>query len=155
MKQKIKKPKKVKNKLTPNHSGVLLEEMNSNLKLILEDHTGLNKKIEGLDKKIDTKFDDLREEMNFKFKKVNSNFKAIFEFQKETDNNFKTVFEYLSQIDGELKLIRTEMALIKSELKRKADLNYFRDYFKNLEKRIKELEINYTELHSLVLQKHG
>ena len=74
MRQKIKKNiKKNKNELTPNHSGVLLEEMNSNLKLILEDHTGLNKKI-----------NNLREEMNFKFDEVNS--------------NFKTVFEYLSQV---------------------------------------------------------
>lgn len=36
MKQKIKKTKKIKNKLTPNEFGVILEEMNSNIKLILE-----------------------------------------------------------------------------------------------------------------------
>ena len=140
MKQKIKKIKKIKSKLTSDYNEVLLEEMNSNLKLILEDHTGLNRKIDGLDKKIDKnhkEFQEFRKEVNFKFDAVNNRLDGI-------DSNFKTVFKFLSQIDNELKSI-------KKELKNKADLTFL----KTLEKRIKKLEINYAELHSLILQRCG
>ena len=123
--------------MTPDHSEVLLEEMNSNLKLILEDHTGLNKKIDENHKE----FQEFRKENQDSFQKV-------FKFRKETEDSFKTVFKYLFKIDDEIQSIKSKLNQIKSELKNKADLALL----KTLEKIIKKLEINYTELHSLILQ---
>ena len=142
MKKKTRNTNKSKSSLSENEFGVILEEMNSKIDLILEGHAGL-------DRKIDKKIDDLREEMNFRFQEVNLRFDGIDkmldgidERLDGIDSNFKTVFKFLSQIDNELKQI-------KSELKNKADLTFL----KTLEKRIKKLEINYTELHSLILQR--
>ena len=131
----IKKSKRVKKNSTQNHSGVLLEEMNSNLKLVLEGHAGLDKKIDGLRGEMNSKFDGLRGEMNLKFDKV--------------DNNFKTVFEYLSKIDDELQFIKLELTQIKSDLKKKADL----DYLKILEKRINKIEMDYIKLKTIVMKR--
>ena len=151
MKKKIKKTKNIKNKLTSDHSEVLLEEMNSNLKLILEDHAGLNKKIDTNHKE----FQEFCEEVNFNFRELGrfraeteNNFKKLFEFQKGTKDNFKIILKYLSKINDEIQSIKSELSQIKSELKNKTDLTFF----KILEKRIKKLEINYSELHSLILQ---
>ena len=132
MRKKIKKINK-STALINNEFGVILEEINSNLKLVLEDHTGLDKKIDENHKE----FQEFREDVNFKFDGIDKRFNGI-------DSNFKTVFKYLSKIDDEIQLI-------KSELKKKPDFSHL----KTLEKRIKKLEINYTELHSLVLQKCG
>ena len=140
MKKKIKKTKKIKNELTSNEFGVILEEMNSNIKLILEGHAGLDKKID----KNHKEFQEFREEVNF-------NFRELFKFRKETKDNFKIILKYLSKIDDEIQSIKSELSQIKSELKNKADLTFL----KTLEKRIKKLEINYTELHSLILQRCG
>ena len=127
--------------MTPDHSEVLLEEMNSNLKLILEDHTGLNKKIDENHKE----FQEFRKENQDSFQKV-------FKFRKETEDSFKTVFKYLFKIDDEIQSIKSKLNQIKSELKNKVDLSFLKFFLKILEKRIKKLEINYTELHSLILQ---
>ena len=152
IKQKIKKgiikknSKKAKNKLTPNHSGVLLEEMNSNMKLILEHHTGLDKKIEGLDKKIDTKIDGLQGEMNLKFDGLRGEMNSKF---NEVNSNFKTVFEYLSKIDDELQdiqIIKSDIKETKQELSNKSDL----EYVKKLEQRMNKIEMDYIELRTIV-----
>jgi predicted nucleic acid-binding Zn-ribbon protein len=135
----IKKPKRVKNKLTQNHSGVLLEEMNSKIDIILEGHTGLNKKI-------DTKIDGLREEMNSKFDNLHGEMNSRFD---EVNSNFKTVFGYLSKIDDELQDIKSELAQIKSKLSKKSDL----DYVKKLEQRMNKIEMDYVELKVMVMEK--
>ena len=121
MKQKI---KKIKNKLTSDHSEVLLEEMNSKIDLLLEGHAMSEEKIEGLDKKIDTKIDGLRGEMN---------------------SNFKTVFEYLSKIDDELQSIKSEIAELKVSLCEKADKNKL----SALEERVGKLEENFLHHYNL------
>jgi len=153
----IKKSKRVKKNSTQNHSGVLLEEMNSNLKLVLEGHAGLDKKIDGLRGEMNSKFDGLRGEMNSKFDglrgEMNSKFDGLrgemnLKFDK-VDNNFKTVFEYLSKIDDELQFIKLELTQIKSDLKKKADL----DYLKILEKRINKIEMDYIKLKTIVMKR--
>lgn len=65
MRKKIKKINK-STALTNNEFGIILEEINSNLKLVLEDHTGLDKKI-----------DNLREEMNSRFQEVDKRFNGV------------------------------------------------------------------------------
>ena len=155
IKQEIKKrvikknSKKAKKKLTPNHSGVLLEEMNSNMKLILEDHTGLDKKIEGLDKKIDTKIDGLQGEMNLKFDGLRGEMNSKF---NEVNSNFKTVFEYLSKIDDELQdiqIIKSDIKETKQEHSNKSDL----EYVKKMEQRMNKIEMNYIELRAMVKER--
>ena len=142
----IKKSKRVKKNSTQNHSGVLLEEMNSNLKLVLEGHAGLDKKIDGLRGEMNSKFDGLRGEMNSKFDGLRGEMNLKFD---KVDNNFKTVFEYLSKIDDELQFIKLELTQIKSDLKKKADL----DYLKILEKRINKIEMDYIKLKTIVMKR--
>lgn len=108
------KNKKTKTKLKPlseNQFGVILEDINSKVGLILEGHSALNQKI-----------DDFKEE--------------FVEFKQDTESNFKTIFKYLSSIDDELKSIKSEVSDIKKTLSRKADL----DRVALLEERVANLE---------------
>ncbi len=95
-----------------NQFGVILEDINSKLGLVVEGHVALDKKI-----------DDFKEEF-VEFKRdTESNFKTIFEFQKDTESNFKTVLQHLLNIDKELEFIKSEISEIKKTLTQKADLN--------------------------------
>lgn len=68
MKKEKLKNKKEKKELsqTERHFGVILEDIDSKLDLVVEGHRTLDKKID----KVDGKVDDLRQEMNYKFEIV-------------------------------------------------------------------------------------
>ena len=60
--------KKLDKKYEARREGVLLEDLDSKLDLVLEGHSGLDKKI-----------DNLRGEMNERFKEVDYKFEVVFE----------------------------------------------------------------------------
>lgn len=141
----IKKPKKVKNKLTQNHRGVLLEEMNSKIDIILEGHTGLDKKIDANHKE----FQEFRKDVNFRFNEIDKKFGQVDKRFNGIDSNFKTVFGYLLKIDDELQDIKSELAQVKSTLSKKSDL----DYVKKLEQRMNKIEIDYVAFKATIIEK--
>ena len=93
------------------HSGVVLEDIDSKLDLVIEGHQGLDKKIDIVDKKVDS----LHEEMDYKF---------------------GIVFEKFDKIDTQFSDVKDELHIIRNELKEKIS----RDEFSFLEKRVMALE---------------
>lgn len=114
-KQKVNK----KPKTTESQFGVILEDINSKLNLLVEGHQSLDSKVESLDDRLG-KF---QEEM--------------YEFRNETGNNFKTVLRYLMRIDEEIVSIKSEISELKKSLSNKADL----ERIVNLETRVQKLEL--------------
>ena len=87
------------------HSGVVLEDIDSKLDLVIEGHQGLNKKIE-----------DFKSEVNERF--------------NEVDYKFEIVFEKFDKIDAQFSDVKDELHIIRNELKEKIG----RDEFVLLEK---------------------
>lgn len=114
-KQKVNK----KPKTTESQFGVILEDINSKLNLLVEGHQSLNDKVESLDDKMDN--------LENKFDK----------FEDETRNNFKTVLGYLIKIDEEIVSIKSEISELKKSLSNKVDL----ERVVNLELRVQKLEL--------------
>ena len=124
----------VKNKESENNvshefrkMGVIMEDMNSKIDLLVEGYSSL-------DKKIDRVHAELKEDLNDFKVETRGNFKIVFEqisnvnidlqsFKNETRDNFKKVFEYLSRIDDEVQDIKSEILEIKLVLKKKADIS--------------------------------
>lgn len=137
----MKRAKNKSLKVSENQFGVLLENMDSKIDLVLEQYSFLDKKIGDVNSNLGKKIDDVRLELKTE----------LLSFKSETKNNFKSIFEYLSKIDDELQFIKAEISEIKSELKKKADLSYIR----TLEERIKKLEKSNMEIRMIVMQKSG
>ncbi len=76
-KQKIKKNKELN--ATERHFGVILENIDSKLDLVVEGHKVLDKKIDVVDKKVD----NLKSEMNYKFDTVFDELRLIRNELKE------------------------------------------------------------------------
>ena len=93
--------KKVASKKTENQMMVLLEDIRDQVKIVAEGHVGL-------DKKIDSVHNELKNE--------------IQSFKHDTESNFKTVFQHFSNIEDELKTIKMEISELKITLFKKADL---------------------------------
>ncbi len=105
-KKEIKKTKmkpRSKAETKENQFGVILEDVRHQFGIMSEGFSGMNKR-----------FDELNE-------KVDNNHKEFREFRSETNSNFKTIFNYLSKIDDELQAIKTEIADLKVKLENKAD----------------------------------
>lgn len=145
--KKVEKSKKIK-KVTSVYFGVILENMNDKLSLVLDGHSALDKKIDGHIKdtsenfkKINTKFDYFAEATTENFKKVNDRLDKVDDkvdsFMEATTENFKSVFEYLVGIDDELKSIHMEIKELKNILHKKADL----ERLERLEKKVAQLEL--------------
>jgi len=107
-----------KNKINKNQSpvserqfGVVLEDIDSKLDLVLEGHQVLDKKIEDFRKKVDERFN-------------------------EVDYKFEVVFEKFDEIDVQFSDVKDELHIIRNELKEKVG----RDEFVLLEKRVMALE---------------
>lgn len=107
-KQKVNK----KSKTTKSQFGVILEDINSKLNLIVEGHQSLDNRLGSLENKFD-------------------------KFEDETGNNFKNVLGYLMKIDEEIVSIKSEISELKKILSNKADL----ERIVNLETRVQKLEL--------------
>ena len=94
---KKKMTKKKALKTTPEkerHFGVILENIDSNIHLVIERQDILDRKIDVLDKKVDglairtAKLGDLVDVLDIKFDRLNSDFSN---FKTETRSNFKII----------------------------------------------------------------
>ena len=144
MKKEIKKTKlklRSKAEMKRDQYTVVLEDVRRQFGVMKEGFSGVNKRLDDLDKKVD---DNHRE--------TNSNFKTLFKFRNEmadfkdeTNNNFKVSFEYLLKIDDEVQSIKKEMA----EMKDNMDEGIDPIKFSELERRvgIVEKELNITSLN--------
>jgi len=151
--------------MSPNQFGVVLEDINSKMDLIVEGykmldekndraHYGFDKKIDGLDKKIDSVHQELNQKIDTVHQglgaKIDKYYQEFSNFRKETNDNFKTVFEYLSRIDDELHDIKIEIKELKNSLSKKADL----ERLEALEKRVINVEKDNAQMRA-VLQQHN
>jgi hypothetical protein len=103
--------------------GVLLEQMDSKLDLVVESHESLDRKIDALEKNINQKFF----EVDQKFGIVNERLDTVDERFDAVDERFTTVLE--------------ELHLIRNDLKEKVS----REEFIILEKRVLTIEKKLTE----------
>jgi septation ring formation regulator EzrA len=124
---------------TERHFGVVLEDIDSKLDLVVEGHQVLDKKIE-----------DFRGEVNEKFKEVDYKFEIVFEkfdevdkkFDEvdkrfdEVDKRFDEVDKRFDEVDKRFDEVAGELRVIRHELKEKVG----RDEFILLEKRVAALE---------------
>lgn len=79
--------------------GVVLEDINSKIDLVVEGHQGLNQKIDVLDEKVDV-LDKKVEGLDRKIDKVDE---KLEDFRKEVNYKFDVVFDELHLIRNELK----------------------------------------------------
>lgn len=129
------KPKKINNNRSQaqkdrDYFGVVLEEINSKMKLTQEGYGLLSVQINKLDAKIEKNHIEINARLD---NSVN-----------ETRNNFKTVFKYLSNVDDELKQIKAEITEIKKD--NKTDNNRLQA----LEARVINLEKENIELRQII-----
>ena len=107
----VKKINKKQLSSSERHFGVILEDIDSKLDLV----------VEGLET-VDKKIEDFRKEVDERFNKV--------------DYKFKIVFEKFDKIDIQFSDVKDELHIIRNELKEKVG----RDEFVLLEKRVMALE---------------
>ena len=110
--------KTVDRPLSERHFGVILEDIDSKLDLVVEGQGALDVKID----KVDEKLEDFKKEVNYKFD-------IVFEKFDEVDQKFDEVDQRFDEVTDELHVIR-------NELKEKVG----RDEFVLLEKRVAALE---------------
>jgi len=116
-----------KKQLSPSerHFGVVLEDIDSKLDLLVEGHQGLNNKIEELDVKVDR--------LNSKVEELDIKVDAV---DRKVDVVDRKVENLRTEMDYKFELTFDELRLIRNELKEKVG----RDEFALLEKRIVALE---------------
>ena len=124
--------KKKANKIGYDQQTAVLEDINSKFDLILEQFSGLNRKIDNNHQE----FLEFKGEMVEFRDQTGKNFKELFEFRDQTGKNFDIVKEYLFRIDEEIQNLKGELEDLKKTLKEKADL----DKLAVLEKRLVKLE---------------
>lgn len=123
---------KTKKALSRNHQTVVMEDISSNVKLILEQFSGVNRKIDNNHQE----FLEFKDEM-LEFKGEFIEFrKEMGNFRNETDANLKVALEYLQRIDDEIQSLKSELADLKPRIKDKAALDKVLD----LEKRLLKIE---------------
>jgi len=138
--------KKKANKIGYDQQTAVLEDINSKFDLILEQFSGLNRKIDNNHQEfLEFKGEmvEFRDQTGKNFKELfefrdqtGKNFKELFEFRDQTGKNFDIVKEYLFRIDEEIQNLKGELEDLKKTLKEKADL----DKLAVLEKRLVKLE---------------
>ncbi|MDP1884091.1 MAG: hypothetical protein Q8L10_01870 [Candidatus Moranbacteria bacterium] len=124
--------KKKANKIGYDQQTAVLDDINSKFDLILEQFSGLNRKIDNNHQE----FLEFKGEMVEFRDQTGKNFKELFEFRDQTGKNFDIVKEYLFRIDEEIQNLKGELEDLKKTLKEKADL----DKLAVLEKRLVKLE---------------
>jgi predicted nucleic acid-binding Zn-ribbon protein len=163
-KKKINRERKLP--VTQRQFGVILEDINSKMDLVVEGHKMLDekndrahhefdKKIDGLDRRIDgldRMIDGLDEKIDSVHQglggKIDRNYQEFLNFRKETNDNFKVIFEYLSRIDDELRSIKIEIRELKNSLSKKADL----ERLEVLERRVIDVEKENIQMRSILKQ---
>ncbi|MEA1936520.1 MAG: hypothetical protein U9N04_00175 [Patescibacteria group bacterium] len=119
MKKEIKKTKlkpRTKAEEKRDQHTVVLEDVRCQFGVMKEGFSGVHKRFDRLDKKVDDnhKETDRNFKTLFEFRnETQDNFKTLFKFRNETSDNFKVNFEYLSKIDDELQSIEIEIADLK------------------------------------------
>jgi hypothetical protein len=129
---KIKNMARKTGKIKRDQQVVVLEDINSKFSLILEQFSGVNKKIDNNHKD----FLEFKGEMIEFRNQTGKNFKEVFGFMERTDKNLKIALEYLFRIDEEIQDMKTEIKDLKKLLKGRANL----DKLMVFEKRLLKLE---------------
>ena len=117
--------KTVDRPLSERHFGVILEDIDSKLNLVVEGQGALDVKID----KVDEKLEDFKKEVNYKFD-------IVFEKFDEVDQKFDEVDQRFDEVDQRFNEVTDELHVIRNELKEKVG----RDEFVLLEKRVAALE---------------
>jgi vacuolar-type H+-ATPase subunit I/STV1 len=120
--------------------GVLLENINDNIKLVAEGHLDLERKIDNLSEELNGRIDSLESELGGRIDSLKSKLGGrIDSLEQEMKSSFKTVFDYLSAID-------IELSEIKARLENKAD----KKDLVVIEKRVTKLELELSECKKMI-----
>lgn len=131
--------KKEVGKIKHDQQTVVLEDINSKMTLVLEQFSGLNRKIDNNHKdflgfrgemiEFRGKMIEFRDEM-YEFKD------EMYDFRDKTDKNLKVALEYLFRIDEEIQGVKAEIEDLKTRPQKKDDS----EKILKLEERIIKLE---------------
>jgi len=124
--------KTVDRPLSERHFGVILEDIDSKLDLVVEGQGALDVKID----KVDEKLEDFKKEVNYKFDIVFEKFDEVDQKFDEVDQRFDEVDQRFDEVDQRFNEVTDELHVIRNELKEKVG----RDEFVLLEKRVAALE---------------
>jgi len=124
--------KTVDRPLSERHFGVILEDIDSKLDLVVEGQGALDVKID----KVDEKLEDFKKEVNYKFDIVFEKFDEVDQKFDEVDQKFDEVDQRFDEVDQRFDEVTDELHVIRNELKEKVG----RDEFVLLEKRVAALE---------------
>jgi len=138
--------KTVDRPLSERHFGVILEDIDSKLDLVVEGQGALDVKID----KVDEKLEDFKKEVNYKFDivfekfdevdqkfdKVDQKFDEVDQKFDKVDQRFDEVDQRFDEVDQRFDEVTDELHVIRNELKEKVG----RDEFVLLEKRVAALE---------------
>ena len=124
--------KTVDRPLSERHFGVILEDIDSKLNLVVEGQGALDVKID----KVDEKLEDFKKEVNYKFDIVFEKFDEVDQKFDEVDQRFDEVDQRFDEVDQRFDEVTDELHVIRNELKEKVG----RDEFVLLEKRVAALE---------------
>ena len=124
--------KTVDRPLSERHFGVILEDIDSKLDLVVEGQGALDVKID----KVDEKLEDFKKEVNYKFDIVFEKFDEVDQKFDEVDQRFDEVDQRFDEVDQRFDEVTDELHVIRNELKEKVG----RDEFVLLEKRVAALE---------------
>ena len=138
MKKKVKKI--AKKTYSANHAGVLLEEINSKIDLILEDRSSLKDRIDKMDVRLSGIEDrSIRDGLRLSAIEV-----KVDGLKRDIKDSYKSSTEYLSRIEKEIQPMKSEAKELKTQLRDKADLD-----------RLLEIEKRMVNLEKLVFAKLG
>ena len=124
--------KTVDRPLSERHFGVILEDIDSKLDLVVEGQGALDVKID----KVDEKLEDFKKEVNYKFDIVFEKFDEVDQKFDKVDQKFDKVDQRFDEVDQRFDEVTDELHVIRNELKEKVG----RDEFVLLEKRVAALE---------------
>jgi len=131
--------KTVDRPLSERHFGVILEDIDSKLDLVVEGQGALDVKID----KVDEKLEDFKKEVNYKFDivfekfdEVDQKFDKVDQKFDKVDQKFDEVDQRFDEVDQRFDEVTDELHVIRNELKEKVG----RDEFVLLEKRVAALE---------------
>ena len=124
--------KTVDRPLSERHFGVILEDIDSKLNLVVEGQGALDVKID----KVDEKLEDFKKEVNYKFDIVFEKFDEVDQKFDKVDQRFDEVDQRFDEVDQRFDEVTDELHVIRNELKEKVG----RDEFVLLEKRVAALE---------------
>jgi len=131
--------KTVDRPLSERHFGVILEDIDSKLDLVVEGQGALDVKID----KVDEKLEDFKKEVNYKFDivfekfdEVDQKFDKVDQKFDKVDQRFDEVDQRFDEVDQRFDEVTDELHVIRNELKEKVG----RDEFVLLEKRVAALE---------------